>query len=613
MRVLVQLLVLVGVMCACGRTSDRIAELVVATGTVERQQAVSKPWAPAKVGDGFVLGSALRTADAAHATLTVGAARLEVNGGSTVRFSREPGRPLKLDVETGTAQLEVTGSPMEIETSLGRLKLAVGSSARLGGDTLEILLGEAEIARGGQKLSLKAGDEIAIDLGDAEMLAVRKTGKKDDVIKGAVIEAHVKGGNADVNTAAGWTPLPEGTSPVEAGARIRVGTGTSVDVVRGEERATVTGAAEVVAGGADGSLVTAIRGKVTTEAKTRDVSIAVPGGAIVARASSAADVSVDDKDAANVAVRRGQVDVVTKNGTDSLHVGESVAVASDGTVTDIDRAPANADIKVVAGRSAVVHDGTPPTAVRVEVGAVCSGDALVEVPRDRKPVLLSVGKGGANVRLPAGTHRYRVYCMTGGEREDKVRFAGSVTILKDAGRMTLPRRPPANMVDADGRPYLVVYQNLLPDLTFRWAGALPSTSYKLYVESAKGGAVKIEQTMTKPSHSCLSGQLAEGEYKYWFETVSGAKSPTGKLTIEFDNAAATASIRSVAKTAEGALHVEGSVLPGWKIAAGGKSVPTDAAGRFTVDAAPEVGGAVAILLEHPERGSHFYVVRAPEK
>jgi hypothetical protein len=193
-----------------------------------------------------------------------------------------------------------------------------------------------------------------------------------------------------------------------------------------------------------------------------------------------------------------------------------------------------------------------------------------------------------------------------------VRAEGSVTILKDAGRMTLPRRPPANVVDTDGRPYLVVYQNLLPDLTFRWMGALPSTSYELHIESRAG--FQFAQTMAKPNHSCLSGQLAEGEYTYWFETASGAKSPTSKLTIEFDNAAATASIRSVTEAPDGSLHVEGSVLQGWKIIAGGKASATDASGRFSVDLRPEApGAAVPIVLEHPERKTHVYVVRAPKK
>jgi hypothetical protein len=141
---------------------------------------------------------------------------------------------------------------------------------------------------------------------------------------------------------------------------------------------------------------------------------------------------------------------------------------------------------------------------------------------------------------------------------------------------------------------------------------VPVGEYELHIESRAG--FQFAQTMAKPNHSCLSGQLAEGEYTYWFETASGAKSPTSKLTIEFDNAAATASIRSVTEAPDGSLHVEGSVLQGWKIIAGGKASATDASGRFSVDLRPEApGAAVPIVLEHPERKTHVYVVRAPKK
>jgi hypothetical protein len=181
-------------------------------------------------------------------------------------------------------------------------------------------------------------------------------------------------------------------------------------------------------------------------------------------------------------------------------------------------------------------------------------------------------------------------------------------VARDSGVQPLPRGAPRTTVDADGRRYTVLYQNLLPELTFRWPRPPAAGGYVLRVE---GGRQPVEQRATQPSASFPSGRFDEGTYRFTWATADNARrSQPTTLTIDFDNAAPAAYVRQPAPGAaiSGTVHVEGAALDGASVSAGGHALSMDGQHRFNGDVA--VGGedaCLAIRIAHPQRGVHYYL------
>ncbi len=94
-------------LAACHKSDPVVARLEAAVAKVERMPRDAAPWQPAAVGDGFAIGSALRTGDAAHARLRIGASgKLDVRANAVVHFTRNGSRASDLSVETGGIELE---------------------------------------------------------------------------------------------------------------------------------------------------------------------------------------------------------------------------------------------------------------------------------------------------------------------------------------------------------------------------------------------------------------------------------------------------------------------------------------------------------------------------
>src|SRR5688572_4136562 len=100
---------------ACSPSEPVIARLAERTAQVERMAREGAAWKSAKVGDTFVLGSAVRTGAASRAKLTVGGGHLDVDERSVVYFTRRPGaRHGQLNVEAGRVQLEAGAEPVGV-------------------------------------------------------------------------------------------------------------------------------------------------------------------------------------------------------------------------------------------------------------------------------------------------------------------------------------------------------------------------------------------------------------------------------------------------------------------------------------------------------------------
>jgi len=286
----------------------------------------------------------------------------------------------------------------------------------------------------------------------------------------------------------------------------------------------------------------------------------------------------------------------------------SAAVAAHPTRA----APDRADVTIAAGESAVLHDGKSSLWVRLKFDHLCPGQATVETERRGRTGEALIGAGTAVLKLRTGKQPYRVRCA-GDPAKGPPRASGVLSLVRDSGEVPLPARVGANVIEADGRRYTILYQSRPPALTLVWP-AVPAgvKELELNVQSPSG-------TRTLPAkdarHRLASGALAEGTYTWWYATKDGRESARTTIVLRFDNTAPTAQFFKAAPAADvdGAVAVDGVTLPGAVVSAAGKPIDVDEHGRFRAALAPLDGdSAVAVRLE-PVRGRvHYYIRHRPE-
>jgi hypothetical protein len=265
----------------------------------------------------------------------------------------------------------------------------------------------------------------------------------------------------------------------------------------------------------------------------------------------------------------------------------------------------------VAGESATLHDGRPPLAVRVRFEQLCPGEAVLELGGHGHRIERLAGTRAVVLRLGPGTRPYRVRCAGDGSKAAP-RATGVLSLRRDTGYVPLPRRAPVNVIDADGRRYTVLFQTRLPQLTFAWPRAAGATGLELHLESTAGDRVL---PVASPSRPLPSGTLQEGTYTWWYSASDGKQSPKTTVSIRFDNAAPTAQFFRVPTDApgdrpRGSIPVDGVTVEGARVSVGGEPLSLDGRGRFHAEVAPQAGDdAVAVRLEHPRSGVHYYVRR----
>jgi hypothetical protein len=614
---------------ACGQAA--VATLSSADGAVSRDEAAEPlSWADAPLGTVFGLGDAVRTGDGAHAQLGLAAGGiLDLGPATIVRFSTSPGAGgAGAALEVGEAEIE--GGEIVLDTIIGQARLERGTRVRIArGDTstLSVLVGRATIETAAERVDLAAGQGLVVDVGGA---IIERTGRPEgaadagparaetpDAGSAAVPDAVDAGALAPDAVAIAvhgrvrvrgegqtrWTALGEGES-LTRGSRVAVPRGATLEVRTANGTAVVRGAAEVVVG-AGGSLVDASSGRLEVRTDTGEITVHVPGGVIVARAEGGpGEARVDvGADGSRVEAVRGAVDVRGEDGDRTLRAGEHATLGEEGALAEVDRVPDRPDVAIDAGESPYLHDPETPTAVRIRVGSACAGDAIVEVARGSsfRGAPAYRGSGSVVVVAPSGSSRYRVRCATADGVETEVRATGSLRVSRDAGSQPLPRGAPASVVDADGRPYTVLYQNQLPAITVRWPRA-PRGPYVLEVR-ASGGA-RVEERSASPSVSLASGRLAEGTHRI---ADGSARTPETTLRIEYDNAAPAAYLRP-SMVEGGAMSIEGAAFEGATVAIGGAPVELDAQRRFRASATiPGDETCVAVRISHPQRGVHYYL------
>lgn len=612
----------------CGPSA--IAELVAATGDVSADDA-SEPldFAPAAVGRRFVVGDAVRTSTLATADLALaGGGSLHVDPESIVRFSRSAEIP-RLEVEAGTTTIEASATaPLEIETVFGTTRLDAATSARLGpgradGVRFEIVFGHAtlEPADGGERIEVAVGESVD-GSGGVPRLAVavappRETGASD-VVAPAVeatptrtIEVGGADGSVRAPGSAEFVPLEVGSREVPEGAVVRGAAETMLHFPTSDGSVRVAGASEVRL--APGSLEL-VQGSAEAEggAATR---IELPGGVLVlagAAGSSSARVEVRADGSGSVAVLAGSArheaggSTVTLAAPDTLDLAPGGASAATGDDAAADGATAGASagadgpasVICAAGESIVVHDPSGGARLRFEAASDCGEASWRFEGRGHPPNATS--SSPVVVSLRPGTVRYRVECSGGGEA------SGSVRVDRDSGRAVVPRTAPRTVVDADGRPYSVLYQSLLPEIVLRWPRAPAGGHYEIEVH--RGGATRRVST-SSPTHTFASGELSEGTHTLTFRASDGSSSPATSVRIRFDNATPVATIRSpIPSDPLGAMtRVEGIAAEGASVSVGGVAIPVLDGGRFEGDVPVPAGGCISIRVAAPGRGVHHHV------
>lgn len=635
------LLILLGFACS-GRPP--IATLKELQGAVERDWATRLGlWSPAERGTTFALGDGVRTRDAGAALLHLDdGTRLELGADTTIRFS--PTRPESdahaFDVETGVATLQAGNEDVAVLTSIGLARIERGAIVVMApsaeGLRFEVRVGRAVF--GGSE-ALEAGAEVTLDArGVAASPSARDSLARANLELAdptGAITAHVRGRGAVLRRGQAWSPLAEGAVELASGSELETADHTSVEIESAGQHAILGENGHYRLAPRQGVFVTASRGEVLAGGSAA-VRVEVPGGVILIAPGGHARLGVGP-DATSVEVRSREAVIETGERSQAVGAGHSAVISRSGGVSmrpGASGAPGSepprndaievTDIEIATGTSVVIHDPSPPTAVRFGFEGVCPEQARLQLRSGRKLVRQGLGLGAGSVALsvPQGKYRYELRC---GDERRGPRRAGHLTVLADAATRRIAAKPPRVSLLADGRKYTVLYQNRLPEVSLAWPNASAPSGVRLVhevagarrtlaldanrVDPARGGATPVPAA---PRYDFAPGDLREGSHTFYFEG-GGAVSRQTRVDIVFDNAAPRAALDGplVLDARPGdELTISGTALPGSQVSVEGRRVRLDGGGRFQASTRlPEQRRALAVTLVQPGRGTHIYLRR----
>ncbi len=606
---------------ACGDKAPKtIAELIeVVEGGAKKAKNDGK-WSTASKGDKFTIGDQLRTDDEGVARLIIGGSKLRMGNNTLLEFG---GKNIvffgEIEVDQGVSELGIDFGDAEITTT-GTLRI----SRRNDQLQFEVLVGDATITQLGDVTLLAAGDELGFDFGDGILEPIEKptldagvpdAGLEPDaaVESRAAVTAMVSGKGVRVRGADGgkWAKLKPGEQSMASQSELEIKRRSKVVFTRGSDRVSVPGASLAYVDASNGSFVTLKKGRAEAHAEGAQVKVAVPAGTV--ELHSGGEVATNlrlevGRQGTIVEMKTGKATLRVGSKVETIGIGESARLHK-GQIEVIDRAPSFSHITLGAVSGATLHVVKSPVNVRINFKDKCAR-AVVEVARGRnfgRPAQRRAGKGSAILVLTSGSHRYRVRCYAGDSLSKKPAFAGRLSVRRDSGSRPLPRGAPKNTIDADGRPYTVLYQNRLPAITIRWRGAPKASRYTLTVSGGKGKKVR-EVKSSKPQHTYKPGVFTEGSYDYWF-VAGGKASRRSKLKISFDNAASTgylSSPRPNERLSGSQVVVKGAAVLGWTVTVGGQKLALDKQYRFE-ESVPLAPDGLAVRFSHPKYGTHYYI------
>ncbi len=617
------LLLLLALLSGCKKKPGAIAELSKADGPVERQPGQGD-WLDAPIGTKYVLGDAARTADGgAELKLGGGSAFVKMDPYTVLRFGGSKGGSSQIGVELGAIALTGAG---DYGLDVGNVKVGDKGSIRItakgqGKSSIELLVGNAQIAGvDGQLVELELGKVIELGIGPIVVTASPDAGVPDAPVVDAGVPTsddgsiEVVGKKAEILGAgqAKWTPLPAGMGKLPKGAKVRLGAGTTAKLV-------ANGVTLSLAGGSRSAISDTLAFSLelgvatTTVPPATEGTVGVPGGGVLVRGTEKgqgkARLDVNAKGETKIAVLDGSAKLTGPPGTElDMKTGETASLAKAGTIRQTAKIPDYYDLRVLIGESPTftVHDPKGTTALQFAFNGKCNSGGTIEMdtdPRFRTPRVTG-GKESANILAEAGSWSYRLVCSGGGAVA-----SGRVIVRRDAGTRPLPKDPPVNPIDPDGRTYRISYQSLIPNVKIKAPAG--GSSYKLHL--ATGGSEETFESK-KPTFTVDGKKLKEATFTYWIEKDGVKQDKVSTLIIDFDQTAPQVYIEAPAngRPFEADVDVRGAVLPGWSARVEGVEIPVDKnTRRFAAKVPkPTSAQALAIRLSHPQRGVHFYLRRS---
>lgn len=621
---------------ACKKKQAAIAELTKADGPVDKQTGAAA-WTAAPVGTAFFLGDAARTGDGLAQLRIVSGAQIAMQKHTILRFGgkTDGGGEARIAVEVGAIDLTGTGN---YALDIGEVKLSQNGSVRItatghGPSTVQLVIGKAEVSTlGGETIQLVVDKpvEVGLDVAVKPVPVAADAGVPVDAVVAvadAAVDAPadagppaptseatiaVDGKRAEIQLAGEtkWTPLPAGAGELPKGAKIKLGPGTSAKLVSRGTTLELAGGSRVSIGEDESFVLEAGAGKASMRSESR---VDLPGGSITMKGSEAepAEARLDaGPRETKVSVTRGTGKLAGAPGTElAMSRGETAALLKAGSIRTIEAIPTYFDFRVSAGESFTIHDPKPPTAIQIQFGGKCGGGGIIELASNAqfRTSRVSGGKESANLAVQPGSWAYRLRCTSGASEGNAV-AQGRISVVRDSGTRALPKNPPSNSIDADGRVWKISYQSQIPTLIVNYRGATGS-SYKLHL--AEGGSEQAFDA-TKPQVTIAGTKLKEGTYTYWFDKDGVKQDKVSTLKIDFDQTAPQVYIESPAngKPWAGDIDVRGAVLPGWTAAVDSVPIPIDGARRFAAKVDKPAGTALAIKLFHAKQGVHYYLRRA---
>lgn len=600
-----------------------MATLSTREGVVDRDTKEKlETWLKADVGATFEMGDGIRTGEKSGAQVTLDdGSILALEEDTLVRFlDRPPGSTDQaLDLQLGSASLEASDKGAVLRTLFGKADLEGGTKVELvrseGGFRFNIKVGSATLEDGdGKKVDLTAGQTVEITLGGAilekEAAPEPAPQVEEEPAPSGPILAQVVGNSVRIKGPGdgAFSQLKAGESALKAGTTLEVGARSSVTVTQGPHKADLASGGTYVVGVGD-QLVSAQSGtvQVTSEGK---VLIQVPGGVIITSGGSSTITALGKK-GTEVKANSGQVTLKGKS-EETLTGGQAGTISLEGEITVEGRGLSYADVDTSVGENLVIHDPEPPTAVRFLFSGICEDGTIRLKGTPQSVPKSSYARGNKSVALLLGLGKteYSLHCVDEKGAEGSAKATGRVTVLQDAGSRPVPKVAPATFVEVNGRAYTVLYQNLLPQVTFKWSKAPTDVgSFKLHIRGPSGARTL---SLAGPTYSFASGSLGEGTHTVHFEG-GGRVSRQTSVTILFDNATPTASLSTPSisgATVGSEITLAGMALPGWDVEVDGRTIGQDAGSRFSVKTkVPQNGQPVSVRLTHPTRGTHIYLRR----
>lgn len=625
-RALVALgLLLLVLAVGCKQKPHAIAELAKADGPVERQQGQGT-WMGANVGQKYFLGDAARTADGGAELKLAASAVIAMDKYTVLRFLAGKDNSAQISVALGAVELRGTGN---YGLDVGEIKLADNGAVRVtakgqGKSSIELLVGSAQIASAdGQAFDLEIGKVLDLDLTIGPIKLAPTDAGVDAAVADAAIDAgavatgegsiEVTGRRAEILPpgASKWQPLPAGAGQLVKGAKVRLGAGTTAKLVANGVTLAMAGGSRAAIG--DDLQLGLERGVATASVEpASEGNLGLPGGGVIIQGTEKgpgkARLDVSARGEAKIAVLDGSAKLTGSAGAElAMKTGESASLEKAGAIHQTAKIPDYYDLRVIVGETPTftVHDPKGTTALQFAFNGKCPSGGTIEMDNDPRfrTVRISAGKQTANILAGTGTWSYRLVCAGGGAVA-----SGRFLVRRDAGTRRIPKEPPVNPIDADGRTYRISYQSLIPNVKINVPGT--AKTFKLHLATA-GSEETFEST--KPSFTIDGKKLAEATYTYWVDRDGVRQDKASTLIINFDQTAPQVYIELPVdgKPWRDEVEVRGAVLPGWTAKVDIVDIPIDKHTRrfHATVRPPRDAQALAIRLSHPQRGVHFYLRR----